>query len=227
MDIAGSVRRVMERVENACRRAGRSADEVTVVAATKYVQVEQIKVLLQCRVLNIGENRVQDAQEKFASLEGFTFIPHMIGHLQRNKVRRCLELFKMIHSVDSWRLAKEIDKESRKLGQVTPCLLQVNISGEESKFGFRPDEVKAILPQIAQLANLKVKGLMTMAPLCDAPEQTRPVFRGLRELADELRSLCVPGVEMCHLSMGMSNDYEIAIEEGATMVRIGSAFFAQ
>lgn len=226
MDLARNVADVRRRVKAACERANRSSDEVKIVAVTKYVDSEIIRELIELGVTDIGENRLQDAKRKFSELplEEAAITTHMIGHLQRNKVAACLKLFDLVHSVDSLRLAEEIDKQSAKLGRVTPCLLQVNISGEETKHGFAPDEVEAAIVQIAQLRNIQIKGLMTMAPLVE-PERTRDVFRRLRLLRDAINAKKLPNVCLTELSMGMSNDFEVAIEEGATLVRIGSAFF--
>ncbi len=227
MDISRNVQEVLGRVVQACQDSARTPDAVTVIGVTKYVDISQMKALLAEGITNLGENRVQDAQDKLLRLQEHKFTAHMIGHLQRNKVKRCLELFDMIHSVDSWRLALEIDKEGRRVRKVMPCLLQVNVSGEESKSGFAPRELERVLPQIGELEHLSVKGLMTMAPFSDDPEEARPVFRGLRELAQKLKGQEIPGIDLAELSMGMSNDFEVAIQEGATMVRIGSAFFAE
>lgn len=228
MDLARNVAKVRERVLSACERAQRSVDEVKIVAVTKYVDVEAMRQLIDLGISHIGENRVQDARKKFSALDselsGIT--THMIGHLQRNKVSWCLRLFDLIHSVDSLRLAEEINRQSGKLGRVTPCLLQVNISGEETKYGFAPSDLKEAIAQIAQMENIQVKGLMTMAPFVE-PEKTRSIFRGLRMLRDEINELEIPNVHLTELSMGMTNDFEVAIEEGATLVRIGSAFFQE
>ena len=226
MSIAKNVEFVKNQIAMACERAGRSPEEVTIVAVTKYVDVPEIQALLDAGITHIGESRVQAAEAKLTQLEGKNFVAHMIGHLQRNKVARCLQLVDLIHSVDSWRLLVEIDKQGARLGKVTPCLLQVNVSGEATKFGFSPEQLHSVLEGIHQLPHVTVKGLMTMAPHHSNPEDTRPVFRSLRRLAEQIKAQNMPGVHMDELSMGMSNDYAIAVEEGATMVRIGSALFA-
>lgn len=228
MDLAKNMADVKRRVAAACARANRSIDEVKIVAVTKYVDAQVVRQLIGLGASHIGENRVQDAEKKFreAELNQTQVKTHMIGHLQRNKVAACIRLFHLIHSVDSVRLAEEIDKQSRKLNRVTPCLLQVNVSGEETKHGFAPSEVKEAIGQIAGMTNIQVVGLMTMAPFVE-PEETRSVFRSLRILRDEINGLEIPNVRLTELSIGMSNDFEVAIEEGATLVRIGSAFFRE
>ncbi len=202
----------------ACERSHRSPDEVTLVAVTKGVPPEMMRNAYECGIRHFGENRVQEATAKMMQL--FDLRPeitwHMVGHLQSNKAKKAVELFDIIHSIDSLRLAEVLDGRAEKPVRV---LLQVNVSGEADKSGFSVAEVAAVLGYISCLTNIKVIGLMTIAPLCADPEEVRPVFRRMRELRDEL------GLK--HLSMGMSDDFEVAIEEGATMVRIGRAIFGE
>jgi len=216
---------VRSRIEAACQRAGRDPGRVTLVAVTKSVGVPEVLELARRGQRVFGENRVQDALHKHRELAEQPLEWHMIGHLQRNKVRDALRVFSMIHSVDGERLAVEIEKEAVKLGRTVPVLIEANVSGEEAKFGAPPAEVPALAMSIAGMPHMRLEGLMTMAPLVDDPEKTRPVFRALRELLEELRVRGLPGTELRHLSMGMTQDFEIAIEEGATMVRVGTALF--
>lgn len=218
MVIEDKVREVRFRIARACQRSHRSPDEVTLVAITKGVSAETIRCAFHCGIRHFGENRVQEAETKLAQLSDLRseITWHMVGHLQTNKAKKALELFDIIHSVDSLRLAEVL---SRRAGRTFPVLLQVNVSGETSKSGFSVAEVAVALDTISQLPNIKVIGLMTIAPLSIDPEVVRPVFRKLRELRDQL------GLE--HLSMGMSDDFEVAVEEGATMVRIGRAIFGE
>ncbi len=214
LTIAARVREALQRVEAACRRCGRSPEEVTVVAVAKGFPPEAVREAHAAGLRHFGENRVQEAAAKRPFLADLDVTWHMVGHLQTNKVRKALELFQVFHSVDSEHLARELDR--RAPGPLT-VLLEVNVAGEPTKFGFSPQEVPAAFERIARLPNLRVVGLMTVAPAVPDPEEVRPVFRRLRELA---RALGLP-----HLSMGMSDDFEVAIEEGATMVRLGRVLF--
>ena len=217
-------------------KSGRRPQDITLVCVTKEAAIDQIKEAAACGVIDIGENRIQDAAEKYKLLGAPAHQRtsaqvkwHLIGHLQTNKVKKAVEIFDLIHSVDSLRLAEEISKESAKIGKVQDILIQVNTSGEESKFGIAPEELKPLIDNIVILKNIRLLGLMTIAPLASDAEKARPYFRKLRELLSEVNSsLRAPlGLAMTatQLSMGMSGDYQIAIEEGATMVRIGSAIF--
>ncbi|MFA5054892.1 MAG: YggS family pyridoxal phosphate-dependent enzyme [Dehalococcoidia bacterium] len=218
MEIARNVQEVRERIARAAARAGRSPDEVTIVAVTKTVTEAAVREALAAGISNLGESRVQEAQRKIAQLSGCETSPvwHMIGHLQRNKVQTALEIFDIIHSIDSVRLARELSGQAKR---IVPVLLEINVSGEETKGGFPPDELDEALAAISNLPNLSVRGLMTVAPWVDDAEEVRPVFRALRELRDSF------GLEQ--LSMGMSDDFEAAVEEGATMVRLGRIIFGE
>jgi len=217
-EIEKNIVRIRARIQKAAEKAGRDPSKIKFVAVTKTAAVEQIEEAIGCGIEDFGENRLQAAEPKILALsdqEGIRW--HMIGHLQTNKVKRTLDLFCLIHGVDSLRLAKEIDKEAGKRGLVFPVLLEVNISGEASKFGVSPQDIKELLSQCGTLSNIKVQGLMTMAPYSTDPEDSRPWFKKMSLLKKELGLEC--------LSMGMSGDFETAIEEGSDMIRIGTAIF--
>ena len=223
MGIADNLRSVRERVAAACQRAGRSPDEVAIVGVSKTFPPALVVEACRAGLADVGENRVQEAAAKIPAVEALGSRPrwHLVGHLQTNKVKTALGLFDIIHSVDSLRLAESISRQVaslpvQKAGPL-PVLLEVNVAGEASKFGLRPEETGPALEQIARLPGLAVQGLMTVAPLVDDPEEVRPVFRELRRLRDDLG--------LRDLSMGMTDDFEVAIEEGATIVRIGRAIF--
>jgi len=217
-DIGRNIREIEERVARAAERVGRSAGEVTVVAVTKGVGPGPIQDAFEAGIRHFGENRVQEAKSKMDQLPVFHPQPtwHMVGHLQSNKARLALGLFDIIHSVDSLRLAEMISRHAQR---AVPILVQVNVAGETTKFGVSPSEIEAAVEQMVHLPHIEVKGLMTIAPLASDPEEVRPIFRRLRLIRDSL------GLE--HLSMGMTDDFEVAIEEGATMVRIGRAIFGE
>ena len=216
MDIESNIREVQKRISRACERGRRSPDDITLVAVTKGVGGSAIKAAFDCGIRDFGENRVQEAEDKIAQLSDLKpdVTWHMVGHLQSNKAKAAVELFDIIHSVDSGRLAEIL---SRRAEKPLPILLEVNVSGETTKSGFAASEIETAVEEIRQMPYLKIMGLMTIAPLVAELEEVRPVFRKLRELRDSL------GLE--HLSMGMTDDFEVAIEEGATMVRIGRAIF--
>jgi hypothetical protein len=175
----------------------------------------------------IGEARVQEAIGKFHQIGRGGVEWHLVGHLQRNKAKRAVEIFDLIHSVDTASLASEIDRRARAIGKVQRILIQVNVSGESTKFGIPPSEVLSTILQIRELPNIKIQGLMTIAPLTKMEEKVRMCFRGLRELFDDIKRKSLDGIEMRYLSMGMTDDFEVAIEEGANMVRIGRAIFGE
>lgn len=221
--LAQSLSDVRRRIAAAAERVGRSPDEVTLVAVTKNVPARQIEEAVSLGVAHIGENRVQEAVAKFPQLTAAS-TRHLIGSLQRNKVRHALEWFDLIQSVDRESLALEISRRAGEQG--ADVLLQVNVSGESQKHGVAPDQLLSLAQAASGAGNLRVRGLMTIAPLSQDPEEARPVFAGLRQLATSLSAKGLPRVDMSVLSMGMSNDFEIAVEEGATHVRVGSAIFA-
>ncbi len=212
---------VKERVARACAASGRDVHDVKVIAVTKYVSLKTVAEVLEAGLEEIAESRWQDAEHKWNAL-GDKGTWHFIGHLQTNKVKDVIGKFEYIHSLDRLSLARELQKKAEAAGIDVKVFLQVNISGEDTKFGLPPEAVPDFLREIAQLHRIKVIGLMTMAPHEEDPELTRPVFRGLRELRDELNLLALTPEPIQELSMGMSNDFEVAIEEGATRVRLGT-----
>jgi pyridoxal phosphate enzyme (YggS family) len=215
---------VEERLRAACRRAGRDRRDVTLVAVTKTVSVEVARPLRELGVLDLGENRPQELWRKAEAIRS-PVRWHLIGHLQRNKVGRTLPLVHLIHSVDSPRLLHALEEEAARRQVTLPVLLEVNVSREANKLGLTPEEVPGLAPVIAELRHVRLDGLMTMAALEEDPERCRPTFVELRTLRDRLRVLLGPGHPLVHLSMGMSNDFEVAVEEGATMVRLGTVLF--
>lgn len=212
---------VKERVERACAASGRDASDVKVIAVTKYVSLETVSAVLEAGLEDIAESRWQNAEHKWNAL-GNKGTWHFIGHLQTNKVKDVIGKFQYIHSLDRLSLAQELHKKAEAAGIDVNVFLQVNISGEDTKFGLSAEAVPEFLREIAPLHNVKVIGLMTMAPYEGDPELTCPVFRGLRELRDALNLLALTPEPIQELSMGMSNDFEVAIQEGATWVRLGT-----
>ncbi len=213
---------VKNQIADACSKAGRSPSEVQIVAVTKTHPSEVIREAIAAGVNIIGENRVQEAVEKFAEI-GKAVDWHLVGTLQRNKVRKALGIFSMIHSLDSAALADDIEKESAVLEKLTPCLIEVNTSGEESKSGVEPDKLAELMTVVLKCEHIKLVGLMTVGPLSEDQQKIRSSFTLLRELRNRAEN--VFGCYLPHLSMGMSDDFEIAVEEGATMVRLGRALF--
>ncbi len=215
----------MSNIKTKCEEIRKSIpQDVTLVAATKERTVEEIQEAIAAGIEIVGENYVQEAVRKHREI-GDNVKWHMIGHLQRNKVRDALSVSSLIQSVDSLRLAREIDRQCGRSGKTMPVLMEINIAGEETKYGINPDEAPDMLRQIASFPNLRVEGLMTMEPYLDNPEDSRPYFKRMKRLFDEIKSYGIPNAEMRMLSMGMSNSYEVAIEEGSNMVRIGTKLF--
>ena len=215
---------VKKRIEDACKRAGRDPSEVTLIAVSKTKPLSDIEEVLDLGIHEFGENKVQELVDKYEHIkEPVNW--HMIGHLQTNKVKYIVDKVKLIHSVDSLKLANTISKEAVKKGVNVDVLIEVNVANEESKFGVGLDEAKDLVKSVSALPNIFVKGLMTIAPFVDNPLDNREVFRSLHDMALEIEALNIPGVSMKELSMGMTNDFEVAIEEGATYVRVGTAIF--
>ncbi len=225
--IGANVARVRTRIAEAAARVGRDASDVTLVAVTKTRTPDEIAAAYDAGVRHIGENRVEEAEEKQPQLDlpGVTW--HMVGHVQSRKARRAVERFGIVHSLDSVKLARALDRLASEHGSALRVLIEINVSGETSKYGFRLSDqavLDAAVSEIVALPYLRVEGLMTVAPIVDDPQKARPVFTRLCALRDEFRSR-FPEVEWTHLSMGMTDDFEVAIEEGATMVRVGRAIF--
>lgn len=214
---------VEARIAAACARAGRDRSEVTLVAITKYVNAEVARLLFELGVVELGESRPQELWKKAAAIPEARW--HLVGHLQRNKVGPAVELFDLIHSVDSLRLLETIERACEELGKTQKVLLEINVSGEASKFGLKPEEAPAVLEAANRLSRIEVRGLMTMPPWTADVEQARPHFRRLRELRDGWEQSL--GLRLPELSMGMSHDFEVAIGEGATIIRVGTAIFGE
>ncbi len=226
--IAQNLAQIKQRVINSTNRAGRDPKEIKLICVTKSVGTDQIRQALALGVTDIGENRVNDAFSKFNNLgKEFTGVKwHMIGHLQTNKVKKFLKIFDTIHSLDSIKLAAELDKQAKIMKKKIDCFVEVNVSGERAKYGVSPGDTLSFIKEIALLSNLHIIGLMTMAPFSEVSEDARPYFKSLFALRDELLRADVPNTDIRELSMGMTQDFEVAIEEGATCVRIGTALFS-
>jgi pyridoxal phosphate enzyme (YggS family) len=220
--VSENLAKVVERIASACQKAGRDPAEVKVVAVTKTHSPDVIRQAIKAGINNIGENRVQEAEIKYHEIDA-DVTWHLVGHLQRNKVRKALTMFSMIHSLDSRRLVREIEKESAKLDKIIPCLIEVNTSGEASKFGVEPDGLAELVTEVLKAEHIKLVGLMTIGPLTEDQDRIRRSFTLLRELRDRVENIF--GCYLPHLSMGMSDDFEIAVQEGSTMVRLGRVLF--
>lgn len=222
MSVSENLEAVRNRIAEAARRAGRDPDGITLVAVTKTFPASVVEEAVAAGHTVFGENYIQDALSKTTQIPDATW--HFIGHLQTNKAKTAVEHFDVVQTVDSERLAKELNKRAKNANKTLDVFVQVNVGGEEQKSGVEPDEVEPLLRRIAEMGNLRVKGLMTMPPFLE-PEEVRPYFKRLRELRDALTGTGVDGVDLSELSMGMSGDFEVAIEEGATVVRVGTAIF--
>ncbi len=224
--VAENIKRVEENVAEACRRAGRRREEVTLIAVGKTKPVEMLREAYDAGVRDFGENYVQELVDKVPQMpEDARW--HMIGHLQRNKVKYVVDRAALIHSVDSYRLAEEINIQAKKRRITVPILVEVNIAGEASKFGIDKDDATLLVEEIAELENVSVKGLMLIAPNVPDPEENRGHFQKMRQLSVDIRNKKIDNVSMDILSMGMTGDYMVAIEEGATMVRVGTGIFGE
>lgn len=227
MYIKENLEAINERIAKACTKAGRQRDEVTLVNVSKTKPIEVLQEGYDAGMRIFGENKVQEIRDKFDAFKNEGVVWHMIGHLQRNKVKYIVDKVDLIHSVDSLRLAKTINDEAAKKDLIVNILIQVNVAEEESKFGLQADETMMMVKEIAKLPNVQIKGLMTIAPFVDDPEENRPIFKALRQLSVDIDKQNLDNVGMDVLSMGMTNDFEVAIEEGATMIRIGTALFGE
>ncbi len=217
---------VEKNIQDACDRAGRSREEVRLIAVSKTKPVSDIEEVLTTGILDYGENKVQELSDKYDVLPK-NIRWHMIGHLQRNKVKYLIGKTVLIHSVDSLRLAEQIEHEAAKADTIMNVLIEVNVAGEESKFGTTCNEAFELVRAVAALKHVKIKGLMTIAPFTDNPEDNRIYFKKLKQLSVDIKSKNIDNVDMDELSMGMTGDYEVAIEEGATMVRVGTGIFGE
>ncbi|MBI3584961.1 MAG: YggS family pyridoxal phosphate-dependent enzyme [Nitrospinae bacterium] len=234
MSIAANIKDIIHRMKLAAERVGRKEESIKLVAVTKTVDVTRIKEAIEAGITIIGENRVQEAREKFREigkprktfglLRGKEVHWHLVGHLQTNKVKYIFDIFSLIHSVESLSLAEEIQRRGENKGLKTDILIEVNLSGEKTKFGILPEKAVGLVKGISKFTNINIQGLMTIPPFSESPEDSRKYFKMLRMLKDDIQK---EGIEMKELSMGMSNDFEVAIEEGATMVRIGTAIFGE
>ena len=222
--VVENLKKVEEKIQQACERSGRSRSEVTLIAVSKTKPIEMMQEAMETGVNIFGENKVQEIVKKEVELPKDVEW-HLIGHLQRNKVRQIAGKVKRIHSVDSLRLAEQIQKEYEKIGKIADILLEVNVAREESKYGLMPEKTEAVIREIANFPNIKVHGLMTIAPFVEDPEKNRIHFQNLRKLLVDINAKNIDNISMDELSMGMTGDYEVAIEEGATYIRVGTGIF--
>lgn len=222
--IKENIEEVKRQIEEACARGNRKKEEVTLIAVSKTKPLEDLAAAYEAGCRDFGENKVQEILEKAPDMPSDARF-HMIGHLQRNKVRQVLPHVVMIHSVDSVRLAEQIQQEAEKLGKTIDVLLEVNVAKEESKFGFYPEEIMEAAEQISRFSHVRIQGLMTIAPFVEEAEENREVFQKLYQLSVDIKKKNIDNVNMCVLSMGMTGDYQVAIEEGASMIRVGTGIF--
>jgi pyridoxal phosphate enzyme (YggS family) len=222
--IAENIEEVRSRIRKAAEKTDRSAEEIKLVAVSKTVEPERINEAIRGGIEIIGENRVQEAEAKFREITG-KVEKHLVGHLQTNKAKKAVELFDFIQSVDSLRIAEEISRRAADKGKVMDVLVEVNTSAEETKFGVEPQQVSSLIETISRLEGIKIKGLMTIGLFTDNPEDTRPCFKRLKALFEEMKAASIPNVRMSYLSMGMTSDFEVAIAEGSNMVRVGTGIF--
>ena len=216
---------VLQRIAGAAKKAGRDPLDIRLVAVSKTVRADRLRQAILAGVDIVGENYVQEARNKFSELGDLSVQWHFIGHLQRNKAKYVVRIFDLIHSVDSTRLADEINHQAGRIDKIQPILVQVNLAGETTKSGIEPEAVEQLVRHIGTLPHLSLQGLMTMPPFFNAPEKVRPYFNQLRLLRDQIGEMAIDHVHMNELSMGMTGDFETAVEEGATLVRIGTAIF--
>lgn len=225
--IRENIETIRSRIAEACGKARRDPDEVTLLAVSKTFSSDAIAEAVAAGIVDVGENYVQELLNKKLQLESLPVRWHFIGHLQSNKVKYVAGWIHLVHAVDSIGLASELDKRAKQAGRVIDVLLEVNTTGEKSKFGLRPEATTGFVQSLAAFQNIRIAGLMTIGPFLPDPEGSRPMFRTLRLLKDEVAALNQPNVEMRHLSMGMTGDFEVAIEEGATIIRVGTAIFGK
>ena len=225
MSIRENIDDITKKIENTCKKIGRNPNDITVIAVSKTVESERAKEAVKAGINNLGENRVQELIKKYDELSDLDVKWHMIGHLQKNKVKYIIDKTVLIHSVESLSLAEEINKRAEKNNLIANVLIELNIGEEESKFGINEENVYDFITSMEQFENIKVLGLMTVAPFCENPEDVRWVFKKMKNIYDKISTMNLRNTEMNYLSMGMTNDYEIAIEEGSNIIRIGTAIF--
>ncbi len=225
-DIAENLENIRGRIRSAAKRVGRDPHDIKLIAVTKTIEPFRIKEAISCGVTICGENRIQEAKEKIGEI-GHSVRWHLIGHLQRNKVKYIFDLFDLIHSVDTLPLAREINKDAQKRKKIMEVLIQTNLSGEESKHGVDAKNTLDLIKEISLLKNISIQGLMTITPFSENPEDSRIYYRQLRDMKEEIKREGIEGVIMKEISMGMSGDFEVAIEEGATLIRVGTAIFGE
>ena len=224
--LSNNLQKVEQNIQAACAKSNRVREEITLIAVSKTKPVSMLQEIYDLGIRDFGENKVQELSEKHPQMP-YDMNWHLIGHLQTNKVKQVIDKACLIHSVDSIRLAEAIEKEAAKKDRIVNILLEVNVAEEESKFGFKVDEVMSAIHQIASFSHVKIKGLMTIAPFVENPEQNRSVFAQLKKLSVDIAEENIDNVSVDILSMGMTNDYQVAIEEGATMIRVGTGIFGE
>ncbi|MCT4543908.1 MAG: YggS family pyridoxal phosphate-dependent enzyme [Vallitalea sp.] len=225
-NISENINDVINNIEIAANKVGRDKDEITLIAVSKTKPIEYIEEALKCNIINMGENKVQEIRQKYEAL-GNDAVWHMIGHLQTNKVKYIIDKVSLIHSVDSLKLAEKINSEASKHDITMDILIQLNVANEETKFGLMTEELIDFIINVSRLSNVRIKGLMTIAPYVVNSEENRYIFRQIRQLAVDIKRKNIDNVSMDILSMGMTNDYMVAIEEGSTMVRVGTGIFGK
>jgi len=225
LSIKENIDDIVKRIEVTCKKAGRNPNDITLIAVSKTVESPKVREALEAGIDNLGENRVQELIKKYEDLKDTDIKWHMIGHLQKNKVKYIIDKTVLIHSVDSLSLAEEIDKRAKNRGLVANVLIELNIGEEESKFGIKEENIYDFIKSLENFENIRVLGLMTVAPFCENPEDVRWVFKKMKDIYDKISTMNLKNAEMKYLSMGMTNDFEVAIEEGSNMIRIGTAIF--
>lgn len=225
MSIRENIDDIVKRIENTCKKVGRNPNDITVIAVSKTVESERAREAFEAGINNLGENRVQELVKKYDELKDLDIKWHMIGHLQKNKVKYIIDKTVLIHSVESLSLAEEINKRAEKNNLIANVLVELNIGEEDSKFGIKEESVYDFILSLEKFENLRVVGLMTVAPFCENPEDVRWVFKKMKYIYDKISTMNLRNTEMKYLSMGMTNDFEIAIEEGSNIIRIGTAIF--
>ncbi|MBS4534206.1 YggS family pyridoxal phosphate-dependent enzyme [Clostridium sp. D2Q-14] len=227
MSINENIKEIERKINEACKRTNRSREDINLIAVTKTISVDIISEAIELGMTDIGENKVQEITAKYDALNDYDLTWHMIGHLQSNKVKYIIDKVDLIHSLDRKSLAKELNKRAKKIDRVINALVQVNIAEEESKFGLKKEDVMDFLKMLEGYPYIKVKGLMVMAPYAEESENVRYVFRDAKALFEKIKKKELSNVEMKYLSMGMTNDFEIAIEEGANLIRVGTGIFGK